>query len=271
MTGRDGWQHPGRRGALLYTVAAGMAGVGVAAMARRAVARQPGRRSDAQQLPGGPIIVVSNHTSYADGILLALACRDLGRSVRLLATAGVFRMPLIGSVADRLGFIPVQRGSSHAADSLEQAAQALAHGEAVALFPEGRITREQDHWPERAKTGAVRLALRSGAPVIPVAMDGAHEVIGDRAHLLRLLRNLALPPQVRVLVGEPIDVTRLVGSVPDEQSVRRVADEVMGTLVDLVEQLRGQPAPSAEWRGGAAGAPVGSHPSDTDVPSGADR
>lgn len=221
----------------MYAVFAAAAGGTVAAVAHLSSARQQGR-AVAERLPDGPLIVVSNHTSYADGILLALACRDLGRSLRLLATAGVFRAPLLGPVITRLGFIPVHRGSASAADALDAAADALAVGEAVGLFPEGRITRDPGKWPERAKTGAVRLALRTGAPVVPVALNGAEQVVGDRAHLARTLRNLVLPPEVGVLVGEPIDVRALAGGADDEATVRRVADEVMGRLIDLVEELR---------------------------------
>ena len=91
----------------------------------------------------------------------------------------------------RLGFIPVARGGPDAAHALDAAAAALAAGEAVGVFPEGRITRDPNRWPERAKTGAVRLALRSGAPIVPVAMVGAHEVVGRKRIVLRLLKNLA--------------------------------------------------------------------------------
>jgi 1-acyl-sn-glycerol-3-phosphate acyltransferase len=235
------WRHHGRGGALLYGAVAAAAGGLVASVARLEAARQVGRRSVARQLPSGPLIVVANHTSYADGVLLAIACRDLGRSLRLLATAGVFRNPLLGPVVRRLGFIPVHRGSASAAQALDAAAQALAAGEAVGLFPEGRITRDPGHWPERSKTGAVRLALRTGAPILPVAMHGAQEVVGLRGNLGRTVRNLALPPEVKVLVGEAIDVSTLVDVARpvDEATVRRLSDEVMGRLIDLVEELRG--------------------------------
>ena len=238
------WRHPGRSEALLYGAMAAAAGGVVASVARLEAARQVGRRSVARQLPTGPLIVVANHTSYADGVLLAIACHDLGRSLRLLATAGVFRNPLLGPVVRRLGFIPVHRGSASAAEALDAAAQALAAGEAVGLFPEGRITRDPEHWPERSKTGAVRLALRSGAPIIPVAMHGAQDVVGLRGNLVRTLRNLALPPEVKVLVGEPIVVRSLVGGdeAVDEATVRRASDVVMGRLIDLVEELRGTAA-----------------------------
>ena len=131
-----------------------------------------GRRAVAEALPPGGIIVISNHTSYADGVLLALACKRMGRPLRLLATGGVFRVPVLGGLLRRLGFIRVERGTADAAEALGPATEALAAGEAVGLFPEGRITRDPAMWPERAKTGVVRLALGTGAPIVPVAMSG---------------------------------------------------------------------------------------------------
>jgi 1-acyl-sn-glycerol-3-phosphate acyltransferase len=236
----NGWRHPGRTGALLYAVLAAVAGIAVTTVSRLGVERHRGRRRAAQRLPDGPIIVIANHTSYADGVLLALASRRLGRSLRLLATSGVFRVPVLGRAFNRLGFIPVARGGPDAADALDAAAAALAAGEAVGVFPEGRITRDPNRWPERAKTGAVRLALRSGAPIVPVAMVGAHEVVSRKRIVLRLVKNLLLRPRVDVLVGAPIDARALVGDVddPPPEAVRRAADLVMGELIALVADLR---------------------------------
>jgi 1-acyl-sn-glycerol-3-phosphate acyltransferase len=228
---------------LLYAVAAGLLGTVVSAVSRLELTRRSVRSDD---LPDGPVIVVANHTSFADGILLAIVGRRLGRSLRLMATGGVFRSGLVGPLARRLGFIPVLRGTDSAAGALDAAAVALASGEAVGLFPEGRITRDPQHWPERSKTGAVRLALRTGAPVVPVAMVGAQQVVGRTGILTRLLRNTVLRPRVAVAVGEPIDVRRLAGvsgdQPVDDATVRRVADEVMAVLVAQVAELRGEAA-----------------------------
>ncbi|MCF6376109.1 1-acyl-sn-glycerol-3-phosphate acyltransferase [Nocardioides KLBMP 9356] len=238
------WQRPGLRAALLYAVAASLLGVVASAVSRLELTR---RAVPDGELPDGPVIVVANHTSVADGILLALVGRRLGRSLRLMATGGVFRSALVGPLARRLGFIPVLRGTASAAGSLDAAAAALAAGEAVGLFPEGRITRDRQHWPERSKTGAVRLALRTGAPVVPVALVGAQQVVGTSGILPRLLRNTVLRPRVSVAVGEPIDVRRLAGARDgvdvDDATVRRVADEVMAALVTQVAELRREPAP----------------------------
>jgi 1-acyl-sn-glycerol-3-phosphate acyltransferase len=225
---------------VLYAVAAGVVGVVVTLVSRLTVARQRSVRRAAQRLPTGPVIVISNHTSYADGLLLALACRRLGRSLRLLATGGIFRAPLIGRMAKRVGFIPVQRGSSTAAHSLDAALEALAAGEAVGLYPEGRITRDPAMWPERAKTGAVRLALRSGAPIVPIAMVGAHRVVSRRKIVTNLVKNLVLRPKVLVEVGDPIDVRALLGDRDDASAdvIRDIADAVMAELVSMVADLR---------------------------------
>lgn len=238
------WQRPGLRSALLYALLASLLGAVVTSVSRLEVTR---RSVPSQKLPDGPLIVVSNHTSFADGILLALVGRRLGRSLRLMATGGVFRHRITGPLMRRLGFIPVLRGTASAAGSLDVAATALAGGEAVGLFPEGRITRDPAQWPERSKTGAVRLALLTGAPIVPVALVGAHRVVGKSRIATRLLRNTILRPTVRVAVGEAIDVRRLAGvgadDELDEAQLRRATDAVMAELVALVAELRGETAP----------------------------
>lgn len=228
------------RGGLLYGVLAAVVGIVVTLTARVTIERQRGRGKVARRLPAGPIIVVSNHTSYADGVLLALACRRLGRSLRLLATSGLFDVPVLGGMLRRLGFIPVNRGSAAATKSLDAAADALARGEAVGLFPEGRITRDPDRWPERAKTGAVRLALRTGAPIVPVATSGAHELVGRRRIFLRLIGNLVRRPKVLSKVGDPIDVRALAGgaNTATPEQVREISDVVMGRVIELLAALR---------------------------------
>lgn len=251
------WRSPGRTGSILYLVLALVVTAAAAVVTRLTVARRRGHRRAVTRLPDGPIIVVSNHTSYADGVLLALACRRLGRSVRLLATSGVFRAPVLGPIVTRLGFIRVDRGSASAARSLDVAEAALRAGEAVALFPEGRTTRNPDHWPERAKTGAVRLALRTGAPVVPVAMVGSHRLMPRERPLRSLLTAILLRPRVLVEVGEEIDVRSMADREPvGVEDIRRLSDEVMAHLVTLVAEVRGQEPPDR----------IGAHPKGLSAP-----
>lgn len=252
------WSSPGRLGAVVYALAALLFSGLIAVVSRLRLAKRRGRRRAAARLPGGAVIVISNHASYADGVMLALVCRRLGRSVRLLATGGVFRAPLLGGLVRRLGFIPVERGSADASAALDTAVAALAADEAVGIFPEGRTTRDPHQWPERAKTGTVRLALRSGAPIVPIAMVGTHRLLGRGEALRSILRSVVLRPEVRVVVGEPIDVRALTDATePDPEEIRRLADEVMGKLVTLVADVRGEVAPD----------PIGVEPGATDEPS----
>ncbi len=247
-----GWHRPGRGGAALYALAAAIVATLTTIFSRLQVARFRSRRKVAETLPGGAIIVISNHTSYADGVLLSLACKRMGRQLRLLATGGVFRAPVLGGLLRRIGFIRVDRGTARAAEAMAPALEALAAGEAVGLYPEGRITRDPAHWPERAKTGAVRLALASGAPIVPVAMAGSTDILDRRHNVRRLLRNIVVRPKVRVNVGDPIDVRRLMNigptTEPTADEVRLAADEVMDTLVRLLAALRGEDAPATAGR-----------------------
>ena len=244
------WRHPGKVGAVLYALAAAVVGGFTALFSRLQVQRQRGRAKIARSLPAGPVIVISNHTSYADGVLLILACRRMGRSLRMMATSGVFRAPLIGRLVRRLGFIPVKRDSAEAGDALQPAIEALRAGEAVGVFPEGRLTRDEQMWPERAKTGVVRLALASGAPVVPVALEGAHHVVSRKRIAWRLLVNLVRRPRVAVRVGTPIDVRQVMNidaqTTPTPAEIRLATDTIMGKLVALVSDLRGQPSPHPE-------------------------
>ena len=243
------WRKPGRTGAILYGVLAALLGSVTALVSRQQIAQQQARARAARTLPVGPIIVISNHTSYADGVLLALACRRMGRSLRLLATSGVFKTPVLGSLARRLGFIQVNRGAANASASLDEAVAALAAGEAVGLYPEGRLTRHPELWPEQAKTGAVRLALRSGCPIVPVAMVGALDVVGRRRIVVKLVGNFIRRPKVTTSIGEPIDVREIMHigptTEPTVDEIRIAADLVMDELIALVGQLRGETPPQS--------------------------
>jgi 1-acyl-sn-glycerol-3-phosphate acyltransferase len=237
----NAWRSPGRAAAVLYAVAAAALGLVTATVSRVTIERQRGYRHVARALPVGPIIVIANHTSYADGVLLVLACRRLGRSLRLLAKAGLFRVPLFGRALRSLGFIPVARGEAGGGGALDAATQALAAGEAVGIFPEGTITGDPNRWPLRSKTGAVRLALQTGAPIVPVAMVGAEGLLDRSGNVRRLLKNIVLRPRVEIAVGDAIDVRSLAGGRhdPPPETVRQLADVVMGELVALLAEVRG--------------------------------
>ena len=106
------------------------------------------------------------------------------------------------------------------------------------------LTRDPDQWPEKAKTGAVRLALQTGTPIVPVALEGAYRVVGRRQFVTGLLKNVVLRPKVATAVGEPIDVHLLLEGPESPDEIRRVTDVVWSRLIDLVEHLRGEQSPA---------------------------
>lgn len=191
----------------------------------------------------GPVIVAGNHISTFDPIVLAATVAAAGRRPRAMATGGLFRAPVLGPLLHRSGFIPVHRRSDNPAAALEPAVTALRAGQVVMLYPEGRITTDPDYRPLPARTGVVRLALDTGAPVVPVAQWGAQLVIPNGRSPLYAVRSVGRRRRVRVRVGEPIDLRRLLGvqraadATPEQ--LRDGAAAVMTAIEDLLVPLRG--------------------------------
>lgn len=190
-------------------------------------------------LRGTPVVVAVNHVGNFDPIVVVAAMRVRRLAPRLLATAGLFRTPVIGQVLRACGHIPVNRGSASAADALHEAEAALAGGALVVLYPEGRIGLDPGLWPERGKTGLARLALRSGATVLPVAQWGAHEVVayhGAFAMVRRFLGSFVRRPVLRVHFGAPVPLDDLPA---DAQGVAmRATERIMRAVTDALVPLR---------------------------------
>jgi 1-acyl-sn-glycerol-3-phosphate acyltransferase len=159
-------------------------------------------------VPAGPLILAVNHVSPIDPVVMMAACARVGVAPRFMATGGVFRAPVLGSIMRACGHIRVDRRTPRVAEALPAAAAVLRAGSAVLIYPEGRIGLDPWMWPERGKTGAARMAALSGAPV---AQWGTHAVLAYVAPR-RLVRSLAYAlshrPVVRVAFGAPIDVSR---------------------------------------------------------------
>lgn len=126
-------------------------------------------------LPHGPVLLLANHLSVADGPVLAVAARHAGRQARMLGTAGVFTAPVVGAVLLEAGMVPVKRGTDQAGSALHGARMLLDNGELVALFPEGRIGLGPR--PAELRHGAARLALTTGAPVVLAALEGTASIV----------------------------------------------------------------------------------------------
>jgi 1-acyl-sn-glycerol-3-phosphate acyltransferase len=139
-------------------------------------------------VPAGPAILAANHESVLDPFLLGLVTR---RPVRFVAKKELWRFRPVGAAVVAMGGIPVDRGRGDR-DAMAARAGRLAAGELVGIFPEG-VVRETDTWHR----GAAKLALATGAPLVPVLIDGS-----GRA----LARGRVGLPRIRLVVGEPIPV-----------------------------------------------------------------
>jgi 1-acyl-sn-glycerol-3-phosphate acyltransferase len=178
----------------------------------------------------GPVIVASNHLSFADSLVIPIVAP---RKVVFLAKADYFTGTGIKGAASRawfggLGMIPVDRDDTKAAiASLDTALEVLGRGEAFGIYPEG--TRSRDGRLYRGRTGVGHLALTSGAPVVPVGLHGTQHLQPVGSRLPRLAK-------VTVRFGEPLDFEGRFDGVPAGRARREITDEVM----TAIQKLSGQ-------------------------------
>jgi 1-acyl-sn-glycerol-3-phosphate acyltransferase len=202
---------------------------------------------------GGAIIVV-NHVSHVDPILVAKMVLDGARTPRFLAKDSIFDVFAVGAAMSGMGHIPVKRGTTDARQSFDAAVAALNSGSVIVLHPEGTVTRDPQGWPMAAKTGAARLALLApDIPVIPVAQWG----VQDQVDLYRKKVKLFPRPRHVLSVGDPIDLSEFYGRRPDGATLRAVTEVIMQRLRSDVADLRGVPAPTGplyKWKRNAKAA-----------------
>jgi 1-acyl-sn-glycerol-3-phosphate acyltransferase len=211
----------------------------------RPVLRATTRRDwrGAEHLPAGGFVAVSNHLSYSDPFTLAHFLVDHDIPPRFLAKEAVFDIPLGGRIVKGAGQIPVRRNSVDAARSLQAAVDAVRAGECVAVYTDGTLTRDPGLWPMAGKTGAARIALTTGAPVIPIAQWGPQELLepyGKRPHLLRR-------PVVHVWAGPPVDLSPWQDRPLDAVVLAEATAAIVAALTGLLERIRGEQAPAERW------------------------
>jgi 1-acyl-sn-glycerol-3-phosphate acyltransferase len=175
----------------------------------------------------GPAIIASNHLSFSDSIFMPLMVK---RKVTFVAKAEYFTGPglkgwLIKMFFVGTGTIPVDRSGGRAAQAaLDTQLRVLREGNLAGIYPEG--TRSPDGRLYRGKTGVARLALESGAPVIPVVMLNADEIQPPGKVIPRVKR-------VKIRFGEPLDFSRYQGMAGERFVERAITDEIMYELMEL--------------------------------------
>ncbi|MBC6465401.1 lysophospholipid acyltransferase family protein [Actinomadura alba] len=179
----------------------------------------------------GPVIMASNHLSFADHFFGPLPLR---RPIVFLGKREYFTGKGIKGFVNRLffsgvGVIPLDRTGGGASDeALRTGLRVLGEGKLLGIYPEG--TRAPDNRLYRGKTGVARLALESRAPVIPMAMINTFELMPSG----RTRPRLGVRPGVRF--GEPLDFSRYYGKAEDHQVLRAVTDEIMKAIRELSGQ-----------------------------------
>ncbi|GGF44731.1 1-acyl-sn-glycerol-3-phosphate acyltransferase [Microbacterium sorbitolivorans] len=191
----------------------------------------------------GAYVLAPNHHSEFDPLTVAVATWRLGRAPRFMAKESLFRVPVLGAAMKATGMVPVTRGKSGASQSMAQANDIVKNARGVIVYPEGTLTRDPDVWPMRGKSGAVRLALAGGIPLIPVAHWGEQQFM-PRYGKIKLF-----PPRrrVTVVIGKPVDMSDFVGREHEKGVLTDATDRVMAEISGLLGQIRGETPPAERW------------------------
>ena len=165
--------------------------------------------SGTERVPAGACILVANHESVTDPFFLALATR---RRVRFMAKAELWRYPLVRWGLNACGVFPVERGTGDT-HAMERAGDLLIEGEILGMFPSGTSKPAGSRQWQR---GAARLALASGAPLVPVRLLNTRQLLPRR------------PVQVRI--GEPMAVERSRPTVVAARELTARAERAVNEL-----------------------------------------
>ncbi|WP_043445898.1 lysophospholipid acyltransferase family protein [Arthrobacter sp. L77] len=197
-----------------------------------------------EKLPHGTgMVVCPNHVTEIDPVVISHFLYNQGVMPHFMAKASLFKVPVVGYILRTSKQVPVERSSAGANRSLEAAREALSDNGAIIIYPEGTLTRDPDMWPMKGRTGAARLALQTGAPVVPIAHWGAQEVFpryAKRFHLFPRKRS-------RVLVGDPVDLSEFRDLPLTRTTLDAATERILDAVTELLAELRGERPPAERW------------------------
>jgi 1-acyl-sn-glycerol-3-phosphate acyltransferase len=177
-----------------------------------------------QHIPkDGPALIASNHISLVDWIFLGRGVVPINRLIRFMALKEAFDHWLGGPLLRGMRHLPVDRFGLPE-DAVAPAVQALRQGELVGIFPEGTMSRS--FVPAGARTGAARIAMEAGAPLIPAAVWGSHRILTPRHRRGLLHRGIA----VSVRFGQPVPYE-------SDEDPAQVSDRLMSSIRRLVDEV----------------------------------
>ena len=199
---------------------------------------------DGTKIPAtGGCVIALNHVTKIDPLTAAHFVYDHGRLPRYLAKADLFKNKALARFLRDGGQIPVERLSRNAVGAFDAAVAAVNAGECIVVYPEGTITRDPDLWPMKGKSGAARIALATGCPVIPVGHWGAHELLAPYS------KKPDVFPRKKIVVraGDPVELGDLLAQEPSQAVINEATDRIMAAITALVEEIRGEKAPAERF------------------------
>ncbi len=191
----------------------------------------------AEKLPrDGGYVLAPNHLSHLDPILISHFMVDHGVTPRFLAKDTLMSAKGLGWILRSAEQIPVYRSTAGAAESLRAAEAAVLAGDVVTIYPEGTITRDPAAWPMSGRTGAVRVALATGRPLVPVMQWGPQEILWPYTKRPRFFPRRT----IHVRVGDPVDLSDFAGQELSEKILHTATDRLMDTLTAMMAEVRGE-------------------------------
>jgi 1-acyl-sn-glycerol-3-phosphate acyltransferase len=189
-----------------------------------------------EHLPTGGYVLAPNHISHLDPFLISHFMVDQGIPPKFLAKDTLMSLPVGGRILRNAEQIPVYRSTQGAVESLRAAIAAVEAGNVVAIYPEGTITRDPAAWPMTGRTGAVRVALATGRPLVPVMQWGPQAILWPYTKKPHILPRKT----IHVRVGPPVDLSDLAGKEMTEELLRTATDRLMDALTAMMAEVRGE-------------------------------
>jgi len=188
----------------------------------------------------GAYILAGNHVTYLDALAVAyLTFFKLKRGPHFMAKGPLFNVPLLGPMLRACGQIPVYRNGRVNAEPMAAAKLYLAKGHVITIFPEGTLTRDPEGWPMKGRPGAIRLALETGVPVIPLGQWGTEAIMPTYEK-----KFLPQPWHAcRIIIGKEVNLDKFRGRKLSNAELLEATDLVMQEILKLTAEVRGEKAP----------------------------
>ena len=169
----------------------------------------------------GPFIMVSNHVSYADPVVMGVACNTV--PINFMAKRELFDIPIFNLWFKAVGCIPIERNSASSA-ALKKAVQKLKQGMALGIFPEGR--RSPDGKLRKAEPGVGLIVAKTGVPIIPLYISGTEKA-------LPIGKKTLMPCKITAKIGKTVDISQSMKLLEKRKIYESIGEKIIGAISRL--------------------------------------